>query len=378
MKLTIILCTAALLSASATAQQHLEFTSPGLPPTQFDQHGQVLEDWGAFRVELTGEGFGEAQDLRVSPIQLDGIVPAAEARWRDGSVAATLTAFRAPVWPAGLDVVTLRLEELAGREVRGSLRIPLPEGARIGEATVRIGSRRVLILPDVPRTEQKLREWGHFDEAGALPGWAKPLSGYDPAFANIRAGLGGVPIVYRFAVEPKAERDVVLGFCESYWTSAGNRFMSCKVEGAAAVVVDPLARWGRHQPGGLALEGRDSNGDGWLEILILPGPSTPDRNPILNAIWLFEPTLEVEATQVITGRLNAAAERYVDVGGAPDQSLLPQGKLELPFVLQPKETKELTFLAACRGGSLPAPEEMDWTVVKLREAARKVWEDWKR
>jgi len=36
--------------------------------------------------------------------------------------------------------------------------------------------------------------------------------------------------------------------------------------------------------------------------------------------------------------------------------------------------KELTFLVACRGCSLPAPDEMAWTPARLRQAARKVWE----
>ena len=45
--------------------------------------------------------------------------------------------------------------------------------------------------------------------------------------------MGGVPILYHFKVEPKAEVNVVLGFCESHWAQSGQRPVICQVEGAA-------------------------------------------------------------------------------------------------------------------------------------------------
>jgi hypothetical protein len=364
------------LSATLPASEEVKLHSPGLTPSKVAATGELVEDWGSLQLRLEGETLQPVTEPAVSPIELDGIIPAARIAWRAGAVAVNAEVFRAPAFPAGLDLLTVRLEETKGAAARGTLHVDLPEGARIGQRSVSHGSRRVMILPDHARAEQEFRAWGHFDEASSLPGWASPLPGFDPAFANIRAGMGGVPIVYRFSVEARAELTVVLGFCESYWSNPGGRMMSCKVEGAPALVVDPIARWTRHQPGGIAFEGVDANGDGALEVLVLPAPGTPDRNPILNAIWLFESALEVGARQVITGRLNAAAIRYVDVGGEIDQSILPGGAVEFPFELKKGGTLELTFFVACRGTQLPSPEENAWTPEQLRQAAREVWEDW--
>jgi hypothetical protein len=354
----------------------VELRSPGLAPSHVDGEGRLVEDWGVLSFRLEGEALGEAKTKDVSPLTLDEVIPAARIAWRHGPVAVSAVAYRVPAWPAGIDLVTVRLEETKGDRARGSLVLSLPEGARIGGEAVFAGSRRILALPERARAAQEMRPWGYLDEAQALPGWATPKSGFDPAFANIRAGMGGVSILYRFAAPPSRDSNVVLGFCESYWSSAGSRFMSCKVEGAGTEIVDPLARWGRHQPGGALFEGSDTNGDGWLEVLVLPGPGTPDLNPILNAIWVFEPGLEIDPGEVITGRMNAFAERYVDVGGEQDQPIVPGGKLEYAFLLEPGGTEEYVFLAACSGGSAPEPGKTAWTPEALRKAAREVWLEW--
>ena len=374
--MNVALIVTSLALAAVSPEDRIALRSPGLAPSHVDAKGHLIEDWGTLSLRLAGEDLGEAGAVGVSAAELDGVIPAARIAWRHGPVSATVVAFRAPVWPAGLDVLTVRLEGTGEAEVRGRLVVSLTEGARTAAQTVSLGSRRILTLPDRARVIQEPRPWGYFDEAAPLPGWATPIEGHDPSFANIRAGMGGVPILYRFAIEPKSERGVVLGFCESYWTSAGSRLMTCKVEGAPSELVDPLARWGRHRPGGLLFEGSDADGDGWLEVLVLPGPDTPDRNPILNAVWVFEPDAKPDLAQVISGRLNVLATHHVDVGGERDQSLIPGGDLEFAFALAPGGTEELTFLVACPGGSAPIPDETAWTPARLREAARDVWESW--
>jgi hypothetical protein len=354
----------------------VELRSPGLAPSHVDAKGHLIEDWGSLWFRLEGESLGDARAMEISPVTLDDVIPAARIAWLHGPVAVSAVAYRAPVWPAGVDLVTVKLEGTGDERTRGSLVLALPEGARISAQAVYAGSRRILALPDRPRVTQALRQWGYLDEAQSLPGWAKPKGGFDPAFANIRAGMGGVLILYRFSVEPRRVSNVVLGFCESHWSSKGSRFMTCKVEGADTEIVDPLARWGRHQPGGLLFQGGDTNGDGWLEVLVLPSPGTPDRNPILNAIWVFEPGLEIDPDEVITGRVNTFAEWYVDVGGDQDQSIIPKGKLEFSFLLEPGGTEEFVFLAACNGGSAPAPDRTTWTPEGLRKSTRAVWMEW--
>jgi hypothetical protein len=341
-----------------------------------DDQGRLVEDWGSIGVAVAGAGLTTTAPIALQGLKLDGLIPAAEVQSRYGSVALTLTAFRAPVWPAGLDVLTVRLAETAGQETPVQLSLTLPENAQVGLKTVTLGGRAVLGLPTGTRASQVMREWGWADDAVALPGWAKPVVDCDPAFQNIRAGIGGVPIVYHFKVDPKAKAKVVLGFCESFWAQAGQRPMICQVEGALTQEVDPLARWGQHRPGAVLFDVSDANGDGMLDVTVLPKAGAPDQNPILNAIWLFPAEASPNLEQVIAGKLNAIALRYVAVGGSNDQSLYAGGRVEYSLKLTANATQELTFLVACTGASVPPPDQTTWTPEKLRQSAAAVWRGW--
>jgi hypothetical protein len=230
----------------------------------------------------------------------------------------------------------------------------------------------VVALPGQPRMEPITHDWGWNDDAVPLPGWAKPAKACDPAFQNIRAGMGGVPINYRIKVEPKSACNVVLGFCESHWNQSGQRPMVCKVEGVATQEVDPIARWGQHQPGVVLFTAKDANGDGFIDVAVLPKLGAPDQNPILNAIWLFPAGAGLNLDQVLAGKLNAVATRYVDVGGPGDQALLATSRVEYSIKLPASGKQELTFLVACRGASAPVPDRTAWTSEKLRRAAVEV------
>ena len=211
----------------------------------------------------------------------------------------------------------------------------------------------------------------------SLPGWAKPAVECDPAFRNIRAGMGGVPIEYRFKVDSKESFNLVLGWCESHWSQSGQRPVLCEIEGAAAQEVDPVARWGQHQPGAILFAAKDANGDGFLDVAIRPKRGAPDLNPILNAIWLFPSGPALNLERVVRGQVSAEALRCVDVGGEKDQSLEGGGEVEYAVTLPPNGRQELIFLVACPGGSAPLPNQTGWTTDKLRRAAVEVWRDWR-
>ncbi len=366
---------AVLLAAQLRAE--VTFTSPGLAPTRMDDQGQLVEDWGSVAVKVAGTGLPSATSAAIRSVTLDNVVPAAQAESRCGTVAVTLTAFRAPVWPSGLDVLTVRLRETGGQETPVQLSLGLPENVRLGLKTVALGGRTVLGLPSGTKMSQATRDWGWADDAVAIPGWARPAVACDPAFKNIRAGMGGVPILYHFKLDPKSKAQVVLGFCESYWSQAGQRPVICQVEGASTQEVDPLARWGQHQPGAIVFAASDANGDGTLDVSVLPKPGASDQNPILNAIWLFPADASPNLEQVIAGKLNAVALRYVAVGGSNDQSLYAGGRVEYALKLPANSTQELTFLVACPGSSVAPPEQSAWTPEKLRQSAAAVWRDWK-
>jgi len=367
-----LLALALLFPIGRAAAEEVEFSSPGFPPTKMDSAGGIAEDWGTLRFTLRGEGLAGEPRVNVQRIVLDGVVPAAQAQSDYGPAKLTVTAFRAPAWPSGFDVVTVRVEETSGKAAKLGLALSLPEAAAVGRQTISVGGRTVMSLLERPTVTRGTRDWGYDDEAQSLPNWGTPEVDCDPAFRNIRAGLGGVPICYRFKVERGANMQIVLGLLESHHTASGQRVQVCKVEGAPAVEVDPLAKWGRHRPGALLFKAADENRDGWLEINILPAAGSPDQNPILNVIWLFSGDISVDPQQVVLGRLNQLALRYVDVGGPTDQGLYPAGKLEFDIELSANGSKEMTFYAACPGGSVPVPGRTAWTPEALLKAAKDV------
>ena len=372
---TIAILATLLIAAKAAAGEPVEFRSPGLPPSHVDAQGRLCEDWGTLGVKLDGPGVTDGP-VKVEAVKLDNLIPAAQATSDRGAVRLVCTAYRAPTFPAGLDVFTVRVEEAKGQAANVTVSLAPPAKTRISLRSLKIGSRTVLTLPVEAVQDQKLREWGSCDESTAMPGWAKPEGKCDPAFRNIRAGMGGSPIVYRFAVAPKSEAYVVLGFCESHWKDRGERPLVCRVEGAEPKPIDPIAAWGRHKPGALLFSARDENGDGQLEISVRGVPGAPDRNPILNAIWIFPPKAPPDLRLVVAGELTKGATRYVDVGGENDQTLYPPARLEYPLSLPAHGAQELVFWAACPGSTIPPQDNTAWTTDRLRRASYEVWRDW--
>jgi hypothetical protein len=363
------------LGLAAVAAGPVEFGSPGFPNSQMSPDGCLVEDWGNLGLRLSGAGLSEGP-LSVEAVKLDNLVPAARATSDRGPVRLVATAFRAPTQPAGLDVLVVRVEEAKGAAAEVTLALDLPSGTKIGRRTVNKGGRVVVTLPHDAAEDAAIREWGWCDDAVSLPGWGKPKVACDPAFKNIRAGMGGTPIAYRFAVKPKSEANVVLGLCESHWAEAGGRPLDCRVEGATAQVVDPVAKWGRSQPGALLFTAKDENGDGWLEVSVRSARGAQDRNPILNALWIFPAGKAPKLDEVVAGKLSASAERYVDAGGEDDQCLYPPSKAEYSVKLPAGGSAEWVFLAACKNSAAPLPETTAWTYAKLRRAAVDVWRDW--
>ena len=362
-------------TVSIAANEPVTFHSPGFPPTRLDADGRLEEDWGTLGWKLSGDGV-VAGPGTVEAIMLDDLIPAARSDSPRGAVNVRCTAYRAPVFPAGVDVLQVQIAEAQGRPAQVTVGLDLPTGVKLGQRTVRLGQRVLLTQSRETAQAREAREWGHCDEAVALPGWAKPEGPCDPAFRNIRAGMGGVPIVYRFAIPAKSAVQVVLGLCESHWVQRNQRPLVCRVEGAPQQQVDPIAKWGQHKPGVLLFKARDADGDGRLEIQVRSAPGASDRNAILNAIWIFPADQQLDLGQVAAGALSATATRYVAVGGTPDQAWYREDRLEYPLNLPAGGVQELTFLVACQGGAAPAPDDCDWTVAALRRAAREVWRDW--
>jgi len=143
--------------------------------------------------------------------------------------------------------------------------------------------------------------------------WAMPDVGVDAAFRNVAWGTNR-PILYRASVEAGSRKRVAMGFCESYKTRPGSRFIELRVEGAEPETIDPLVNGIQNEPHVFILNGRDVDGDGWLKVEAHASPRSPDPNVILNAFWIFSDTVEVTSNAIISGELTRFADIYQDCG----------------------------------------------------------------
>lgn len=369
----MILVVALAVPLPSLSGDDLLVRAPGFPPTKVDAEGVIHEEWGAvaLRLRLPQGAKQTGQHYAQEP------VPTATTTVSAGPVTLAQTVYRAPIWPRGVDVLTAQLENTAPEPIEVCLDVILPEEVSLGERVGMLGGRAVLGLPRDAQPVRPERSWGCAGGVVPMPGWARPRGECDPAFRNISAGMGGVRISYRFAVPKGAMRTVVLGFCESHWSAAGVRPLEIYVEGTPKAESDPIAAWGRHDPGCLKFDAEDLNKDGRLQIVIAPHPRASDKNTILNVIWVFSPDVFVDTKEVLRGSLTSTAEYYVDVGGEKDQ-MLYEGKLSYKLRLEPNGRQSLTFLLASPGaGSVPNPETTTWTPETLRYAAEEVWAGWR-
>jgi len=264
-------CPAALMAAllalaAGSAFADTELSSPGFPPSTVDASGALQEPWGSVSLQLIQPGGAVVAGQQAAP----GAVPTVITTKTAGPVSLVETAYRAPIWPAGVDVLQANLSNTASDPVEVLLEVQVPEQMSIGETTGVVNGMPVLALPQGVTPVRKERPWGCTGGVVAMPGWARPNRDCDPAFKNISAGMGGVPIVYRFAVPAGERRTIVLGFCESHWNVPAYRPLSVVVEGTPPRNLDPITEWGQHGPGCLVFDAADANQDGRIEIAVNP------------------------------------------------------------------------------------------------------------
>ncbi|HOZ46702.1 MAG TPA: hypothetical protein PLO37_14360 [Candidatus Hydrogenedentes bacterium] len=359
--------------AASAAFADIDLSSPGFPASTVDANGALHEPWGVFSLRV---GAPEG-DLKIDQRQEQAPFPKAVTVKSVGPITLTETAFRAPVWPSGIDVLTAAVANDSDTPQTVRLDVVVPADMGVGERTGAAKGRTVLALPANTEPQREEHDWGCTGGVSALPGWGHPNQPCDPAFSNISAGMGGVPIKYRFAVPPGEARTVVLGFCESHWTTAGQRPVEILVEGAPKSQVDPIAQWGHNVPGCLEFSARDENADGKIDVAIAPHPKASDRNTILNVAWVFPANVPIDLDRVVAGECSKEAECYVDVGGPNDQMLYKPGALSYTLTIEPKSEQTLLFLLESPGGSgVPDPAHTAWTLDSLREAAADVWKDY--
>jgi len=184
-----------------------------------------------------------------------------------------------------------------------------------------------------------------------LRGWAAPTVECDPAFRNIAVGWAE-PVRYGFRAEKDARYTVVFGLCEGHHTATGQRVLDLQIEGKTRKTVDMVAAKGRNVPGVFALEARDQNGDGWIELAVSAAKGSSDVNTVLNVLWVFPKGSAPRATELIAGKAAKATAARVDCGGESEPTgpprhdvlilrLVNTGKVET--VLVPSLTIESEF-----------------------------------
>ena len=175
----------ALVVLAAPARPDLLLGVPDMRPSWVDETGALHEDWGvvALRLETPSGARLVSQRYEVSP------APTVITTFAAGPVTLTATAYRAPIWPDGVDVLTARLRNTGDEEVEARLQLLLPEQVDVGERVGQLGGRAVVGLAGDPQPARRERRWGCTGGVVPMPGWARPEVECDPAFRNIRAGL---------------------------------------------------------------------------------------------------------------------------------------------------------------------------------------------
>ena len=88
--------------AASAAFADIDLSSPGFPASTVDANGALHEPWGVFSLRV---GAPEG-DLKIDQRQEQAPFPKAVTVKSVGPITLTETAFRAPVWPSGIDVLT--------------------------------------------------------------------------------------------------------------------------------------------------------------------------------------------------------------------------------------------------------------------------------
>ena len=179
---------------------------------------------------------------------------------------------------------------------------------------VEIEQEAFAIAPPLVLPRQKARlAFERVDAQAGQIGWAAPPPGSDPAFSNVALGMGHA-VHYRFKAKKADQYTVVFGLCEGYYGKPGQRILMLEVEGKPLRTVDMVAEKGRNQPALFSFPARDENGDGWIDVAVAAATNSPDKNTILNTLWVFPGDAKPDQQALLAGRSTWPALAHLDCG----------------------------------------------------------------
>ena len=158
--------------------------------------------------------------------------------------------------------------------------------------------------------------------------WATPPAGTDPAFRNVAIGWGHA-VQYRFKAGKGQSYTVVFGLCEGYHPKPGQRILTLQVEGKSLRTVDMVAEKGRNQPEVFSFPARDENGDGWIDLAVVAAENSPDKNAVLNTLWVFSGDVAPLKEELLAGGSAQSPLAHVDCGINPALNQPPRQDLAL-------------------------------------------------
>jgi hypothetical protein len=139
--------------------------------------------------------------------------------------------------------------------------------------------------------------------------WARPARPCDAAFANILVSYRD-PLHFRVHLPAGETVALAFGLCEGYHKEPGQRVLQVQVEGRSPSPVDPVAAAGANVPMVFGVEARDEDRNGRIEVAVATAERSKDRNPILNALWVFAGAAP-PAESVMDGSSNTKAAAFI-------------------------------------------------------------------
>jgi len=150
------------------------------------------------------------------------------------------------------------------------------------------------------------------------------IEGVIPEMRSMLVGLGQ-PIAYRAEVDPKRGYVVVLGLFEAEFGRPGIRVMNVRIEGGEDQKIDVIESVGWKKPFVTAVDGKDLDGDGWMDITVEPHADSTHPAPQLNVLWIFDKAdwdkNNMTAEPVMAGGFDGFIHHFVDCG--TDASFFP-------------------------------------------------------
>ncbi len=168
------------------------------------------------------------------------------------------------------------------------------------------------------------------DSGSGIKDWAQPKVACDAAFRDVAVGWNS-EILYRLRAEAGAIYTVVFGLCEGWHAKGGQRILDLNIEGRTRQTIDMAAVHGQNVPAVFAFEAQDQDGDGFIDLEVVPSPGSPDRNPILNVLWVFKgpPESVPPKDQLLSGKFHPEPLAQVNCGTEPPRMGPPRHDIVL-------------------------------------------------